>query len=476
MKFAACLFALSGLFLQGQARAESPNVCFFQKSARLADLVTLSHRHVELFENQLAVDGSLVHPCNGLPADHPVAIARYREGFAVAFRDGGIHAWDGHEFQALDGLPSAQIRSMTSAGDALFIGTVDQGLFRYERGSSRRVGEGRIDRSVTALFADGGTVHVGADPGGWWIVTDGVDVRRKQRGALVGCFRKSDKGIAALPPGPACHGEVEAGTLPSGNVAALAAHEGRTVVGTFDGGVFGIDDVGRAQIIPGAPRNVNALLATDDRLFIGATSGLYVARGKSVDRVSLDLPAPHVNGLAMSRDGTLWMATSFGLVGWSNGRSRVIDERRGLPSSIVYAVAETADGALWAGTARGAARISGEHVDVFNTDNGKVPHDWITALLADGDGVDAGTYDAGVVHLGPRGESAPIGSLEKAWINPNGLARLKGDYLVATMGDGLLARSGRRFEHLPSSDVTATLEQGGHVWIGTRAGLARFDR
>src|SRR5579859_988414 len=232
MKLAGWLTLLVVLLVPAWSRAgESPSACFFEKSARVSDLFISSGHHVELFENQLRIDGAFVHRCNGLPADHPVAIARFGDGFAVAFRDAGIHAWDQGTFRALPGLPGAQIRTMTAAGDALFVGTVDQGLFRYERGSSRRVGAGRIDRaSITALFAEGSdTLHVGSDPGGWWIVT-GADVRRKQRNVIVGCFRKMANGVEAFPPGASCRDEVEAGTLPSGNVTALAAHEGRILV------------------------------------------------------------------------------------------------------------------------------------------------------------------------------------------------------------------------------------------------------
>ena len=158
--------------------------------------------------------------------------------------------------------------------------------------------------------------------------------------------------------------------------------------------------------------------------------------------------------------------------GYGDGM-RVLDERNGLPSRLAYAVAETADGALWAGTAEGVVRLGASGATLYTQASGALPHNWVTALLPDGNDVLAGTYDAGVARLAPDGHGRIEPGLAKAWINPNGIARIGARLAVMTLGDGLLV-DGQRVA-LPSDDVTALVAEGGRVWVGTRGGLVRLS-
>ena len=123
------------------------------------------------------------------------------------------------------------------------------------------------------------------------------------------------------------------------------------------------------------------------------------------------------------------------------------------------------------------ARITSGGVTVYSHAGGQLPHDWVNALLPDGDAVLAGTYDAGVWRLTADGRGRPVRGLEAAWVNPAGLARVGDALLVTTLGGGLLVRRDGavlRQAHLPSEDVTAVLHHHGALWIGTRGGLARL--
>lgn len=150
----------------------------------------------------------------------------------------------------------------------------------------------------------------------------------------------------------------------------------------------------------------------------------------------------------------------------------MLDETTGLPSRLVYAVAATDDGAIWAGTAAGAVRLMDGAIQRYTRANGATGHDWVTALLPDGDAVLAGTYDAGVWRLTPSGEGTRVTAFGHAWINPNGLTRVGATIYAATLGEGLLTSSGERLERLPGDDVTAVARLAGKLWIGTRSGLA----
>lgn len=421
----------------------------------------------------VTIAGRRLTRCDRLPGAHPIAVAAWRGGHAIGFRDAGVWVLRDGELSPLRGLPPAPIRALASAGERLWIGTGTAGLWWSDGGGAQRFAHRVLGRrGITALARRGDALEVGVDPQGLWRVDASGRARRLRRTA-VGCFR--GRGRAPRPPGPACQ-VGDGGGVPY-HVTALASHRGRLVVATFDQGVHERRGAG-FRPVPGSPRFVNALLSVGDQLYIGAAEGLYRRRGDGpATRVVLGSPSEHVNGLAAGPDGALWIATSDGLVSLRAGRVRVLDTGDGLPSRLVYAVAVAADGAVWAGTAAGAVRFSGRGAALYSHSSGALPHDWVTALLPDGDGVYAGTYDAGVARLDPEGGGAPVPAFGGAWVNPGGLARVGGELLATTLGGGLVrVRAGQRLPapRLPSADVTAALATAEGLWIGTRGGLARL--
>ena len=473
--FALCLTLVSLVSSTAEAAGPEPS-CFFQKSARVAEITTRGGHHVELFEGQIAIDGRRDDACHGLPDAHPTAIAAYRDGFAVAFRDGPVEYWEGGSYAPLPGAPGGLVRALSSQGDALYIGT-QSGLFRWrDLGDVVSILASELGGAAVSALAteDDGTTLVGTDEKGLWAISsDGAHTEQRRRSA-VGCFRRQQGRLVAEAPGHACSAPLFAGTLPSAHVTALVVHENRVTVGTFDRGVFTVDARGTATPLKDAPLHVNALAVSGATLFIGAANGFFVASGDDgVARISLGTPEPHVNDLTVARDGSVWLATNHGLLSWSEGALSHLDVRDGLPSPLVYSVAQSDDGAVWAGTARGLYRMHGAEAEVFGTANGQLPHDWVTAVIADGAGVYAGTYNAGVVRIDAQGGSRTVHSFESAWINPHGLLRIDGAIFAATAGGGLFSTDGKSEERLPSSDVTAAVEHDGALWVGTRQGLLR---
>jgi Ca-activated chloride channel family protein len=281
------------------------------------------------------------------------------------------------------------------------------------------------------------------------------------------------RGPEASQPEPATATARGGDVFAPGNVSALATFEGRLIVATFDDGVFSVDARGGRHELRGAPRFVNTLLAEPGRLFMGSTEGLFELSGGELKPRALPRSARHVNGLTRGRDGTLWLATSGGLIGLSGGDWRHVE---GLPSRIVYAVAESADGALWAGTAAGLARITASGIVSFSVDDGALPHRWVTALLAEDGGVLVGTYQGGITRVGPRG-AEPLAATRSLWLNPHGITRVAGHLYAASMGGGLVtidAAGETSAVALPSADVTAVQAFAGALWVGTRDGLVRL--
>ena len=483
---ALLLLAMSLLVPEARLGESAPS-CVVPEGRVVAE-VTVGGVVVRARPGALEVDGLVVTPCDGLPGPYPTALAAAEGALYVGFRAAGVFRYADGAFERVPGTGDRAIRALTSGGGRVWVGT-DRGLMRVDAARARPVKHWVVGRrEVTALYAAGdGTVHIGAGPYGWWrsnerLSTAGAAAAkafdRVDRDAFVGCFAERDGVVRGRPPGSACALGVAsvASGLPSNHVTTLVSHQGELYVGTFDAGLA--KRVG-ARFVPvaGAPRFVNALLSVGDTLHIGTPKGLFQMRHGVVRRAPVALPSGHVNGLARGGDGTLWVATSGGLVGIGPGGVRVIGRDAGLPGRIVYAVAVAADGAVWAGTGGGAARITAAGVTPYTHAGGQLPHDWVNALLPDGDSMLAGTYDAGVWRLAPGGTGRAVRGLEAAWVNPAGLARVGEALLVTTLGGGLLVRRGGevvRQARLPSEDVTAVLRHRGRLWIGTRGGLARL--
>jgi len=438
-------------------------------------------------DGALQLGDRLVTPCEGLPDPFPTSVASFDGALWVGFRAAGLYRYDDAGFTAVDGLPKDAVRTLLTDPDGgLWIGTGASGLWRLDADRRLSCFEHRVlgEREVSALFVDRrGDLHVGAGMYGWWRVR-GKKAARLRRGIYVGCFSSKGRGATWHAPGPECDlGEASrASGLPSSHVSVVAWHRGRLIVGTFAHGLAVQGADGRFTPIGGAPPFVNALVSDGETLWIGTAKGLWRARGDEAPRpVPLGLPSEHVSGLAVAADGTLWLATGAGLGAREpSGRVRVLGTAAGLPSRLVYSVAVASDGAVWAGTAGGAARFGPEGVRVFTQASGALTHDWVNALLPDGEdgGVLAGTYDSGVVRLTPDGVGIPLPGLEHLWVNPGGLTRVTPDLLaVATLGDGLAlvtGEGGKLVRGLPSDDVTAAVATEGGQWVGTRGGLVRL--
>ena len=435
-------------------------------------------------DGALEVRGRRVTPCDGLPGPHPSALVSAGDTLWVGFRAAGLYAWRDGRFLRVPGLDGRAVRSLTAVGTTPWIGT-DRGVYRLEDGRARRLGHWVLGRrEVTALRATAdGNVHVGAGPYGWWRIPPEGPPQRVDRKVFAGCFTLHGAGpqvVRAHPPGRRCAlgAAAPASGLPSAHVTTLERHGGALYVGTFDAGLA--RRVGTRFVpVPGAPRFVNALRSQGRTLWIGTPKGLYTLADGVVRRARVALPSDHVNGLALDPTGTLWIATGAGLVGLGGDGVRLLDKHAGLPGRIVYAVAVAADGAIWAGTAGGAARVTPEGVTTYTHAGGQLPHDWVNALLPDGDSMLAGTYDAGVARLEPDGRGAVVPGLEGAWVNPGGLIRLGDAVAVTTLGGGLWIHHGgettllrAKRQQIPSDDVTAILRHGATVWVGTRGGLA----
>ena len=265
------------------------------------------------------------------------------------------------------------------------------------------------------------------------------------------------------------------GGLHDDNVSALAWGDGTLWVGTFDAGLARWDDARWGEItVDGGPKRrwVNALCWDGEDLWVGSAGGL--ARWSAASR-RLE-PVGEVDGAVQSirGDGGALVVAGSDRVWVRDGDSwRTVE----LPGESLHAAFAAGD-VLWTGGMWGALERRGEDWRRYSELNGRLPHSWVTALLAVGDEVWAGTYDAGLVALSDGGPARIL--RRDAWVNFGALTPTRDGVAVGTMEDGLLlwsrsSRSWRRLtssDGLPSDDVTAIVEVGETLWVGTRDGVA----
>ena len=453
--------------------------------------------------------------CNGLAGTYLQAIALDpRGGVTLAIRGEGIWSYDPRTERHIQLVQDPRLRWPTALvwqEDALWVGTVQNGLWRVTREGSKvrlkqPVWRFRAHRVTSLLLDAHGALLVGRDLGGLWRVDARGRSKRLLKGSVQGLERVADTVVVnrgaercRLGVKRRCHRiketSIEAsvsGRLPSAHLTSLAVHPGpegvpRLWAGTFDAGVVWRDDQGRwrrplAQGEP--PRFVNTLSSDGTRLWAATATGAFVLEAGQWRRFGEQsgLPTDHINAIHLG-DDAVWFATSHGLGKWDGERMHSVGQREGLPYRIVYSVATSGKQVL-AGTAFGLGVYEDGAWRSVRMGTSGLSDDWVNAVAfrADGSAL-IGTYDAGVDRLAHTGVRAVEG-LDAVWVNPSGIFpvdALEGVF-VTTLGDGLwfwpdsgAPRRMRSGGSLPSQDVTAVQLYGGALWVATRNGLARWD-
>ncbi len=309
----------------------------------------------------------------------------------------------------------------------------------------------RVMSASGVLFADSAEGLLRRDPDGWRLV-------RQHRGTL--------------PPDGA-------------HVTALARFRGRLFAGLFDGGLVVADDRGSglewSRVAGTAAWGVNALLVAGGELWIASLRGTARYDGHTLR--ALEGPGAAFS-LAATRDG---VAIGYGQGVLLPGQT-LLSAFHGLPGNQALALAE--QDALYVGTPSGLGALRGRRVLWRVTaGEGKLPHPWVTALLAEEDGLLVGTWGGGLVRR--RGSAAassatdaglwqPFAETEGLQLSPGALVTAGGRVWAGTDTAGLwrLSRDRSRFERvgaaLPSTRVTALLAEPGVLWVGTDQGVARL--
>jgi ligand-binding sensor domain-containing protein/two-component sensor histidine kinase len=225
-------------------------------------------------------------------------------------------------------------------------------------------------------------------------------------------------------------------------LSMIAARDGSTWVGTFDGWLYQFKGHELASRYFAGASVFTILQDTAGTIWASTRDGVIRSSGAQFQRVPGLAAPPDMawNTLARDSDGAVWIVTVDGLFRSANGViSRVLTNHN--PLGEVLSVLCDRKGIVWAGGSKGLASFgqarSGANISLHSGVPGPV-----VALLSDRDGqLWAGTWGSGVCRLDSRGAGC--------WSAREGLAD---DYVRTLYEDG-----------------------EGNVWIGTRTGgLSRW--
>ena len=367
-------------------------------------------------------------------------------------------------WQVQQGLPESSIYSMLQSRDGyLWLGT-QTGLVRFD-GVRFTPLESVYASAPSNVWIRG----IAEDSeGGLWFGTNESGVFRVHDGSIVQYSQKDG--------------------LPSDTVqSVIAVPNGDVWISTVNGVArFSGGRLTAYKTEAGLTTNTlrAAAIDRDGKIWVGGeSSSLNVWNGSRFDSVPLALIPPDagVRSILTSRDGTLWIGTTAGLIVKKDGHERLITIKDGLGDNWVMALIESADGSVFIGTRSGFSRWRNGELDRFRPQDG-LSQSTVFSLYQDREGsLWVGTKHGLNQFL--DGRAVPYTVNEGLPTNDTGpvIQDRIGNVWVGTLGAGLTRFDGRRFSvmttrhGLVSNTIAAlTVDRAGDLWVGTDHGLNRL--
>lgn len=402
-------------------------------------------------------------------------------------------------------LASTDVSGITSlvedASGAIWIGTREQGLFRYGQGvmtSFRETGALTHENIVDLSLAEDGSIWVGSADDG---IARVQGYRINTYGREAGLPDDEVRSVMADPTGTVWVGTLQSGVwrLSGGLISqpqGLGAANSRFIRDmTFDreGSVWlatdkGLDRIRNARFKTyedrdGLPSDFvqTVLEASDGTVWIGTDEGLARLRNGQIETGFARIGSQMVLSLAESADGSIWIGTyGNGLYRYRDGKiTRRLAEAGQIPDDAVFALHSGPSG-VWMGSTKGVAKLTDSGFQSMTSEDGLSSND-ITAIheTVDRD-LWLGTYDAGL-HLVRNGEV--VGRYLTSEFVTTIFEDADGDIWVGIREGGLvLLRDGIAYEFraehgMLSDNVLSILQddQGG-IWMTSNVGASRIDK
>ncbi len=403
----------------------------------------------------------------GLPQSWVVSIAQTPDGYLYLSTLEGVVRFDGVRFLPVRrpdaGRPASnRMGAMVLRRDgSLWVASENAGIFRVEGTALVLEHAARSLRLPTALAEDAG--------GALWVVAEGGVHRISPQGSLEQLDVRE--------------------RVPAGVGAIAVTRAGAVWVAAPEGLARRVE--GRFEALPSerAPRGAPVALhvTRDDAVLVLTAEGLFRLEGERCLRLGAAPPFTPLPGASIfeDRDGALWVgAGRQGLARFHGGAWSLVPARRGLTGTHVRALLRDREGSLWIGTeGRGLARMRDTSFAVLGRAEGlRDPFVWAhlvdragTLWIGSQDGT-LHSWAGDTLRVFGREDGLPGGGVRAL------AQRRDGTLLVGTLGYGVWARRGPRFEPLRGAEAlrlaaVRTMREDpwdGALWIGTERGLFRL--
>lgn len=385
----------------------------------------------------------------------------WRGQLLVGTAGGGLARFDGQVFDVAStsqGLPSGHVLGAVTNGRQGLIVATDLGLVVDSFGTMRQF--------LAVPTAENANInHLILHQSAVWAATSN------------GIYRVGDMTQTTLSKNEG---------LPNTNIRVLLSMGDSLWAGTYGGGLALIGPKG-ISVFDDAQGLTDAFItalhrSTTGRFYVGTADGVFSYANGSFSAVRHAMGS-RANALATEADGTLWVATSEGvLIIGPDGPVR-ISERNGLPSNNVRDLLIDREGTAWLATDKGLAAIANRAQMHYLARSGAAfEASW---FLRQPDGVIWASGQNGGIYLfnGLSFDPAltdqevmghPVSSLA---FGPNG--RL---WAGTTDFSGIISlKDGKAFyitdePGLADNNITALLNApNGDIYVGTPNGLSRFE-
>ncbi|MBN2135880.1 MAG: hypothetical protein JW737_09130 [Acidobacteria bacterium] len=189
-----------------------------------------------------------------------------------------------------------------------------------------------------------------------------------------------------------------------------------------------------------------------------------------------------VSHIFFSDSGPVY-STAGGVSFDRGGLLRSVYAFHGLGSNHTYSTIYQ-NGYFYTATLNGLSRIKDLNVTANSTTaNSPLPHNWVTALAVDNENnLWIGTYGGGIIAEKENGTLLKMEPSDRVDVNNNAILSLEIHVLIGTLSNGILVYSTRDDEWrkitrgLPSRNVTAFMDEGANILVGTDSGLIILNK
>lgn len=405
----------------------------------------------------------------GLPEATIYSIGQTTDGFLWLGTQRGLVRFDGVRFTPIrdpgTALETLWVRDvLADHSNGLWLATDSAGLLYLK--------DGRVTRFASPEGTPVSGIH-------------GLLLDRK--GTL---WAADDHGVFSLNGDRATRYGPEQGLLVPNPRALCETRDGRILVGG-DGPALAVWNGTHfeQQTLTSLPSSsaVRALLSTSDgSIWIASTSGLVQMKDNTEQRFTTSdgLPNDWVDCLSASDDGSLYAGTRNGFVRLRENEIQSFGTREGLSQSTVYSLFQDREGSLWIGTKHGLNQLMDRRTVPFTTSEGLASNDTGPVFEDRMGDVWVGTLDAGL----SRFDGQRFSTINATHgLTNNCVYSLaddgKGGLYVGTaagldhLTDGKVDTTYTMATGLPSNAILCMLyDSKGTLWAGTSDGLAQLGQ